>query len=327
MRFHIPAYALYGEQSELNWNNFFNMEWISRRSSIYDWRIDPHLHHNLIQVLFIQHGNVDILLNYTRSTARSPCLILVPMQTVHSLHYTPDVEGLTITAAQEPLESIARQIMPDMLTLIHQPTVIPLNHNGDSDKILTLYQAIERELRIPAVGQIALCTSLFSVLFINIMRISHMLQQQCSDNNCSRKATQIDKFLDIVEQKFRMRLSICDYANEMAMTPGHLSRLCRITLGMSGLDVINMRVIQEAQRELVFTSKTIKQLASTLGFADEAYFTRFFRKHVSMSPRNFRMQATQKIFMQEDLPPGVKDSRYGPQELRVPTHHADGDRA
>ncbi|MCZ8623541.1 helix-turn-helix domain-containing protein [Escherichia albertii] len=89
---------------------------------------------------------------------------------------------------------------------------------------------------------------------------------------------------------------------EMGMSAGHLSRLCRLMLGMSSLDVINMRVIQEAQRELIYTSKTIKQLAAFLGFNDEAYFTRFFHKHTGVSPSQFRERAVRQISMVEASP-------------------------
>ena len=44
---------------------------------------------------------------------------------------------------------------------------------------------------------------------------------------------------------------------------------------MSTLDVINARVVHEAQRELVYSSLSIKQVAAELGFDDEAYFGRF----------------------------------------------------
>jgi AraC family transcriptional activator of pobA len=304
MRTMIPSYALYGECSELNWDNFFNMEWISYRSQRYDWNIEPHLHNSLIQVLFLQHGTAEIILNYAKHHVQAPCLVIVPAQTVHSLHYQPDSEGLTITTSQKLLESIVRQILPDVLTLLHEPRVIPLNQGEyDDEKILELYLSIQRELKIPAVGQIAMCASLFAALFIQIFRISHIAHEQSQGGSSNRKAIQIEKFLKMVEEKFRMRLSIDDYANEMGMTPGHLSRLCRIALGTSSSDIINMRVIQEAQRELVYTSKTIKQLAASLGFSDEAYFTRFFRKHVSMSPKKFRDQAMQRIFLEDGHPP------------------------
>jgi AraC family transcriptional activator of pobA len=62
-------------------------------------------------------------------------------------------------------------------------------------------------------------------------------------------------------------------------------------LGVSSLDVINARIVHEAQRELVYTTSSTKQLAAQLGFSDEAYFSRFFRKHTGLSPRVFRGNA------------------------------------
>jgi AraC family transcriptional activator of pobA len=62
-------------------------------------------------------------------------------------------------------------------------------------------------------------------------------------------------------------------------------------LGHSSLEVINARIVHEAQRELVYTRSSIKQVADHLGFVDEAYFTRFFRKHGGLTPREFRARA------------------------------------
>jgi AraC family transcriptional activator of pobA len=46
---------------------------------------------------------------------------------------------------------------------------------------------------------------------------------------------------------------------------------------------------------LVYTSISIKQLANELGFDDDAYFTRFFRKHTGVSPKVFRANYLKKI--------------------------------
>lgn len=301
----IPAYALYGEQSELSWENFFNVETISYRSKALNWKASPHVHESLIQMLFIQQGQVDVLLNYARLKATAPCLILVPAQTVHGFHYTPDTEGLTITASQKPLESMVGLLAPGLLKLVHKPCIIPLGHlPADKKAILEFYRLMLRELRIPMVNQTAMCISLFTALFIYLSHIGDLPADQQEFDTCSRKAAQINKFLRMVDQKFRLRLTVNDYACEMGMSPGHLSRLCRMALGMSSLDVINMRVIQEAQRELVYTAKTIKQLAAYLGFNDEAYFTRFFHKHTSVSPSQFRELAVRQITMVEKGAPG-----------------------
>ncbi|WP_437888228.1 helix-turn-helix domain-containing protein [Phytobacter sp. V91] len=297
----IPNFALYGEQSGLSWENFFNVERISLRSKDINWRANPHVHDSLIQVLFIQRGQVEVLMNYSRQQARAPCLILVPAQTVHGFHYTPDTEGLTITASQRPLESVITTLAPDVLKLIHKPCIIPLEYYPEEkDIVWQFYCSMMNELRVPMINQTAMCASLCISLFVHLSRIIDLNVENQQIDNSSRKASQINKFLAIVDQKFRQRLTVNDYSCEMGMSPGHLSRLCRLTLGMSSLDVINMRVLQEAQRELVYTSKTIKQLAAFLGFNDEAYFTRFFHKHAGVSPSQFRERAVREIAMGEE---------------------------
>jgi AraC-like DNA-binding protein len=57
------------------------------------------------------------------------------------------------------------------------------------------------------------------------------------------------------------------------------------------LSRVSARILHEAQRELVYSVDSIKQLASLLGFTDEAYFTRFFRKQTGTSPTEFRKNA------------------------------------
>lgn len=192
-------------------------------------------------------------------------------------------------------------LAPDILKLVHKPCIISLEYFPDEkDAIWAFYYSMLNELRVPMINQTAMCASLFISMFVHLSRITEPgLADQQMDNS-SRKASQINKFLAIVDQKFRQRLTVNDYSCEMGMSPGHLSRLCRLTLGMSSLDVINMRVIQEAQRELVYTSKTIKQLAAFLGFNDEAYFTRFFHKHTGVSPSQFRERAVREIATGEE---------------------------
>lgn len=295
----IPVYSLYGEQSGLGWENFFNVELLSYRSKALNWRASPHVHDSLIQVLFIQHGNVDVLMNCTRQKARAPCLILVPAQTVHGFEYTLDSEGLTITASQQLFELLSGILSPGILKLMHTPSVVSLeSFPEEKDIIWEIYYAMLDELRVPLLNQTAMCASLFISIFVHLSRMSDRLslENQQSDNT-SRKASQIHKFLALVEKKCHQRLTVNDYSMEMGMSAGHLSRLCRLMLGMSSLDVINMRVIQEAQRELIYTSKTIKQLAAFLGFNDEAYFTRFFHKHTGVSPSQFRERAVRQISM------------------------------
>ena len=52
--------------------------------------------------------------------------------------------------------------------------------------------------------------------------------------------------------------------------------------------MIGERIIMEAKRELYLTSKPIKEIAYILGFKDEFYFSRFFKRNTDVSPQLYR---------------------------------------
>lgn len=291
----IPNYGLYGDQAVPGWSNSFNFEWIPERSAPYHWEIQPHLHEAFVQLLYLTQGTVKARFNNVNHTLRAPCLLLVPARTVHGFHFSTDVQGPVVTATQKPLESLVQVSMPELLNLIRTPLALQLDEDTPhTDALMPLFQALEREYRTHALGQVAAGMSLLTVLLIQIARL-HRPTQSAVPSITSRKAAQVERFKLMVDNRFRTRLTVEGCSHEMGITAGQLTRLCREVLGVSSLDVINARLIHEAQRDLVYTTITIKQLAASLGFDDEAYFSRFFKKHTQLTPREFRVSALRTL--------------------------------
>jgi AraC family transcriptional activator of pobA len=299
MRRTIPNYALYGEQVQPGWSNSFNFEWIPERSAPYNWEIQPHTHDAFVQVLYLSQGAAEVLLDAVKHSARAPCLIIVPAGTVHGFHFSRNVNGPVVTASQRALESLAAVVMPELLQIVRKPAVIALEGaTRHADALMPLFLAVEREYRTHASGQVAAGMSLLTALLVQISRITSTYRPALTPAG-SRKAAKVERFRALVDAKFKARFSVDAYASKLGMTAGQLSRLCREVLGMSSLDVINARVIHEAQRDLVYTSTTVKQLAAALGFDDEAYFSRFFRKQTGQTPMAFRAKALRQMAQPE----------------------------
>lgn len=71
-------------------------------------------------------------------------------------------------------------------------------------------------------------------------------------------------------------------------TPAATNRLLNKLLGFSLKKILQKRLLLEAQRELAFSDKPVKQLAFQLGFNDVAYFNRFFTANNGVTPLKFR---------------------------------------
>ena len=287
----IPNYALYGDQAPAHWDNLFDFEWIPKRSRVYNWNISPHQHDTFIQILYITEGGGDVFLDGARLKAVAPCLIVIPAQTVHGFTFSEDVNGPAVTAAQRSLESLLGVANPELIALIRKPMTFALDAaSGHAESLMPLFLAIEREAKNQAIGQLTAGMALLAAVSVFTARLSRVDEVPNSKPNL-RKTSQLEKFRGMVDENFKKHLPVSAYSEQLGITPGQLSRLCREMLGISSLDLINARLIQEAQRELVYTGNSTKQLAYFLGFSDETYFCRFFRKHTGLSPKAFRVKA------------------------------------
>ena len=80
-------------------------------------------------------------------------------------------------------------------------------------------------------------------------------------------------------------------SGQLRLSPNHLNAICRQVADKTASTLIHERVMAEARRLLRHSSQTVGEVAHALGFADAAYFSRFFRKQAGLSPEAYRQQA------------------------------------
>lgn len=291
----LPSYDLYGAEPQPAWLDSFSFEWIPERSGPNNWEIEAHTHDAMMQLLYVTSGEGETLIDGTKWAIEPPCLIVIPALTPHGFRFAPTVDGPVVTAPQRPLEAMAAVARPELLAVLRTPALIPVTPDARHvGALMPLFLALEREARVYAPGQIAAGTALLLALFVQIARIGEGREGGASAER-SRRAARIERFRALVDRRFRDHLPVESYANELGVSAGQLARLCREALGMSPLDAINARLVHEAQRELVYSTLSVKQIAALLGFADEAYFGRFFKKHVAQTPTEFRDAARRQL--------------------------------
>ncbi|NMG72326.1 helix-turn-helix domain-containing protein [Parazoarcus communis] len=291
----LPKYDLYGSEAKPSWLDSFNFEWIPQRSRPFNWEIEPHIHDGLIQVLYVRSGSGEALIDGTRRRIEPPCLIVIPARTVHGFHFTPEVDGPVVTAPQRPLEALASTARPELLSYIRTPAVLPVQAGSRHDqKLVPLFDALAREAAEYEPGQTAAGSALLLAAFVIMERVDTGIQSPRVVTR-SRGTAKVERFRALVEQHYKAHLPMESYASELGVSPGQLARLCRETIGMSPLDVINARLIHEAQRELVYSQLSVKQIAGALGFEDEAYFGRFFKKNAGSTALAFREMARAQL--------------------------------
>lgn len=93
---------------------------------------------------------------------------------------------------------------------------------------------------------------------------------------------------DLIEQNFQTLHSPAEYAKRLHITAKTLGRIVREELGTTPTDLIRNRILIHAKWQLLHTLKPVKEVAREVGFSDELYFSRLFKKVTGHSPTFFR---------------------------------------
>lgn len=273
--------------------------WIAERSAPNDWHIEAHRHDALLQFLYIRGGgdNGEVVIESTRIRIEPPCVIMLPAQTVHGFNFAPDVDGLVVTAAQRSLEALASMVAPALLPVLQAAGVTCVSLQAAHDSaLMPLVELLEKEYRAMDRGHMAAGLPLLVTLFVHVARLCERASVARSTTATSvsateRRAVQIRRFRELVATHFREHRPVEFYAKKLGMTVAQLGRVCREAISSSPLAVINEHLVREAQRDLVYSHMSVKQVAHNLGFGDIAYFSRYFRTQTGVTPTQFQAEA------------------------------------
>lgn len=98
----------------------------------------------------------------------------------------------------------------------------------------------------------------------------------------------IRKFNLLVEQHYREKHKVGDYAELLFKSPKTLSNLFNKYINKSPLRIINERIILEAKRLLLYSDKNSEEIARELGYKEAGHFSKFFKRNDGMSPTEFK---------------------------------------
>lgn len=227
------------------------------------------------QLLWITKGQGRITVGGVTRGYGAHNAVFIPAHTMHGFEMTTQVYGTAIVFSG----------MPDM-DLPDGPHHLRIRDGAVQAELTILVESLQREIdgrRPEAKRAIRHLAGLVSVWLDR-----QILLEEDGPRRPDSARRLASGFAALVEKDFRSAKSVSDYAAELGVTPTHLTRVCNRTCGRTASDLLAERKISEAQRLLADTRAPIKEIASALGYASPAYFTRAFQARAGASPTTFR---------------------------------------
>lgn len=209
-------------------------------------------------------------------------LVLPPDTIVEVLNITDDyaTEALVVIDLPGINHETVKRLFP--IDVLHLSLSIDDNKRlGEYFNLLTIQMAQTKH-----------SDSAISFLILSMMADMNKLQRTLVSETSFRKLSRgeeiMSRFVKLLRQHGTRERNIPFYARQLNLTANHLSDVVRQQSALSVKDWLNRTTITEAKVLLKHSDLMIYEIGERLNFPEPTAFNRYFKKHVGMTPLEYR---------------------------------------
>ncbi len=165
---------------------------------------------------------------------------------------------------------------------------LPFFRIAEEFLFFSLMGQISREMSKDSIAQHEVLMAFLKVFLIEAVRQKKKFDKNSVLQFTDRQPEILQNLIDAIESNYARLHTPQEYADMLCVNSRTLAGIVKKYLNQTLTSLIAHRIVVAAKRELYLTSKPIKQIAANLGYQDEFYFSRFFKKKVGLSPDIYR---------------------------------------
>jgi AraC-like DNA-binding protein len=244
----------------------------------------PHKHDFYLIVLFTK-GSGTHEIDFNRYAIKPGSVFMMSPGQMHNWTVSKDIDGYVFFHTKNFYNkgyTTANVNNYPFFQSIHNPPLVVLNKE-DTKKMSSQFKELIEEHEQTKVLKFEKIHCLINLIYIELSR-HYLPGVKITNENYLLKIRLLEHLID---QHFKLKKYPHAYAAMMNLSEKHLNRMSKECLNKTTTDLIAERVILEAKRMLIYSKYTVSEIADELGYEDNSYFSRFFKKRCHESPVEF----------------------------------------
>lgn len=240
-----------------------------------DWHSVPHTH-SYAELFYVVGGMGHIQIDQE----------LYPVSPRQLVIINPNVMHTEVSLNASPLEYVVLGIEGLELSLnLNQESRFKILDYHDADNIYTCIRNILQETHSELPGSDTICQAYMEILVTRLMRSTDFSLNRDPLPSSNNQVAAVRKYIDA---HFKESLTLDKLAEIGRVNKYYLAHSFKEEFGVSPISYQLGRRIEESCYLLRQTDMSLAQIAQVLGFSSSSYFSQLFRKHMGVTPSDYR---------------------------------------
>ena len=209
-------------------------------------------------------------------------IAIIPAGIVHRCNWNTSAEFGILAFEPELLQQVGRDLVDyDSIELVPR-------FMDDQDTLIGgILSTLKDELELSQIGSNLLIDSLKTTLAIHLLRKYTTKKAKLSSYQNGLSQSKIRQIIDYIRAHLDRDLKIVELASLVQMSPYYFIRLFKESTGKTPHQYILLSRIEKAKYLLKQNRLSIAAIATLVGFCDQSHFSRYFKRLVGVTPKQF----------------------------------------
>jgi AraC family transcriptional regulator, transcriptional activator of pobA len=248
----------------------------------------PLMRRHFSSVFLLLSGELSQEIGLTETMVKPNDLVVIPQDIVSSSRVVRNCKGYCVHFETEFLRPMVAASITDEFPYFDllSPHIVNLS-DEQSAEIQSVFQQMIKEYHSMTADN---CLLVKNYIYILLVKARAFFQVAARERKSAlpRPILIAQDFKRLVEKNFMTTHSVQDFAKMLHISSKYLGDCVREAFGKSPGDIIQDMLMIEAKVLLRQTTFSIAEIAFQLGFEEQSYFSRVFKKHTDQTPQEFR---------------------------------------